>query len=100
MAPDRLVLVRHGDTVADSSIRYYGATDVVLSRTGRHQAEAAARLIGDEAFDCVVASPLARAWQTATVLAPRQLPVGVITAFVGVPLFLYLLQRGSRPQAQ
>jgi len=70
MAPDRLVLVRHGDTVADSSIRYYGATDVVLSRTGRHQAEGAARLIGDEAFDCVVASPLARAWQTATVLAP------------------------------
>ena len=35
-----------------------------------------------------------------TVLAPRQLPVGVITAFVGVPLFLYLLRRGSRPQAQ
>ena len=31
-----------------------------------------------------------------TVLAPRQLPVGVITAFVGVPLFLYLLRRGSR----
>ena len=35
-----------------------------------------------------------------TVLAPRQLPVGVITAFVGVPLFLYLLRRGSRPQPQ
>ena len=35
-----------------------------------------------------------------TVLAPRQLPVGVITAFVGVPLFLYLLRRGSRTQTQ
>ena len=31
-----------------------------------------------------------------TLLAPRQLPVGVITAFIGVPLFLYLLRRGLR----
>lgn len=36
----------------------------------------------------VVADTLAR-----TVLAPRQLPVGVVTAFIGVPLFLYLLNR-------
>jgi iron complex transport system permease protein len=28
-----------------------------------------------------------------TVLAPRQLPVGVITALLGVPLFLLLLNR-------
>jgi iron complex transport system permease protein len=31
-----------------------------------------------------------------TVLAPRQLPVGVLTALLGVPVFLYLLNR-SRP---
>lgn len=31
-----------------------------------------------------------------TVVAPTQLPVGVITAFIGVPLFLALLARGSR----
>jgi iron complex transport system permease protein len=30
-----------------------------------------------------------------TVIAPQQLPVGVITAMVGVPLFLILLRRGS-----
>ncbi len=36
----------------------------------------------------VVADTLAR-----TVLAPRQLPVGVITALLGVPLFLLLLHR-------
>lgn len=29
-----------------------------------------------------------------TVIAPEQLPVGVITALIGVPIFLYLLQRG------
>jgi iron complex transport system permease protein len=31
-----------------------------------------------------------------TAIAPQQLPVGVVTAFVGVPLFLYLLQKSSR----
>ncbi|MBM4196734.1 MAG: iron ABC transporter permease [Gammaproteobacteria bacterium] len=31
-----------------------------------------------------------------TLLAPRQLPVGAITALVGVPLFLVLLGRGRR----
>ncbi len=36
----------------------------------------------------VVADTLAR-----TLFAPTQLPVGVLTAFLGVPLFLYLLHR-------
>ncbi len=39
----------------------------------------------------VVADTLAR-----TLVAPLQLPVGVITALVGVPAFLFLLARGSR----
>jgi iron complex transport system permease protein len=30
-----------------------------------------------------------------TVLAPRQLPVGALTALVGVPLFLVLLRRAQ-----
>jgi iron complex transport system permease protein len=38
----------------------------------------------------VVADTLAR-----TVTAPLQLPVGVVTALVGVPVFLYLLARGA-----
>ena len=33
-----------------------------------------------------------------TIIAPQQLPTGVITAFIGVPLFLYLLNRGYRQQ--
>jgi len=28
-----------------------------------------------------------------TIIAPQQLPVGVITAFIGVPFFLFLLNR-------
>ncbi len=31
-----------------------------------------------------------------TALAPQQLPVGVVTALLGVPLFLYLLSRAER----
>ena len=38
----------------------------------------------------VVADTVAR-----TVLAPTQLPIGVITALIGVPVFLYLLQRNQ-----
>jgi len=40
----------------------------------------------------LVADTLAR-----SVAAPRQLPVGVVTAAVGVPLFLYLLNRARGP---
>jgi len=39
----------------------------------------------------VVADLLAR-----TVVAPRQLPVGALTALIGVPLFLALMKRASR----
>jgi len=39
----------------------------------------------------VIADTLAR-----TALAPQQLPVGIITALLGVPLFLHLLQKGQR----
>lgn len=39
----------------------------------------------------VIADTLAR-----TLFAPRQLPVGVLTALIGVPLFLLLLHRAAR----
>ncbi|MBD3610042.1 MAG: iron ABC transporter permease, partial [Gammaproteobacteria bacterium] len=31
-----------------------------------------------------------------TIIAPQQLPVGVVTALIGVPLFLFLLNRGQQ----
>jgi iron complex transport system permease protein len=40
----------------------------------------------------IVADTLAR-----TVIAPRELPVGAITALIGAPLFVYLLRRGNSP---
>ena len=67
-----LTVVRHGETVGESSIRYHGITDVVLSHLGRGQAHEARRVLADQEFDCVIASPLARAWQTATILTPGE----------------------------
>ena len=37
----------------------------------------------------VIADSIAR-----TIIAPRELPVGAITALIGAPLFSYLLKRG------
>ena len=35
----RLLLVRHGETELQSSLRYWGKTDVALGPIGLHQAE-------------------------------------------------------------
>lgn len=43
----------------------------------------------------VIADTLAR-----TVIAPQQLPVGVLTALIGVPVFLFLLARDARTKVQ
>jgi iron complex transport system permease protein len=42
----------------------------------------------------VVADTLAR-----TVLAPTELPVGILTALIGAPFFIYLLRRTRREYA-
>lgn len=69
-ALQRIVMVRHGETVGESSVRYYGATDIALSDLGRAQVRAAARRLPGDAFDLVVSSPLFRAWESATLVAP------------------------------
>lgn len=66
----RLILVRHGETEGQSSIRYHGVTDVPLSDLGRRQAlEARARIPG-ETFETVWSSTLCRAWESARLIAP------------------------------
>jgi broad specificity phosphatase PhoE len=68
---NRIVLVRHGETVGESSVRYYGATDVPLSDLGRQQARQARLALPGDAFDLVVTSPLARAWESARIVRPN-----------------------------
>jgi broad specificity phosphatase PhoE len=69
----RIVLVRHGETVGESSIRFHGANDVALSAKGREQARQASMLVSGDGVDRVFSSSLSRAWQTACILAPRRL---------------------------
>lgn len=64
-----LVLVRHGETEWNRLGRVQGRTDIPLNDTGRAQAEAAGRRLSDARFDAVVASPLARAADTARIIA-------------------------------
>ncbi len=65
----RIVLVRHGETEGQSSVRFHGATDVALDAVGREQIRATARRLDPERFDVVASSPLRRAWQSARILA-------------------------------
>jgi broad specificity phosphatase PhoE len=68
-----LVLVRHGETVGNSSIRYYGRTDVELAELGRAQMRSVRlwlqRRFGGAGFTPVLASPLRRAAEGAEIIA-------------------------------
>ena len=65
----RIVLIRHGETVGNSSVRFHGRGDPELSDEGReHARQAGAQLLG-ECFDAVVASPLRRSWESARIIA-------------------------------
>jgi broad specificity phosphatase PhoE len=64
----RLVMLRHGETVGNSSVRFHGAADVPLSGAGRAQLREAARGLRQEFFDLVVASPLRRSWEGAALV--------------------------------
>jgi broad specificity phosphatase PhoE len=64
----RIVLVRHGETDGESSIRFHGTTDVGLAPEGREQMKAVARQLRFESFDGLFASPLRRAWAAAWIV--------------------------------
>jgi uncharacterized phosphatase len=67
--PERLVLVRHGETDWNQERRLQGRTDNPLNGVGRAQACKAGRLLAAEPWSVVVSSPLLRAVQTAHLIA-------------------------------
>ena len=91
--PARLVLVRHGETVGNSSIRYFGRTDVALSELGRRQMHAAREWLaardGARGFAPVFSSPLARAAEGARIIAGEDARALVIDEFVEVDFGLF-----------
>jgi broad specificity phosphatase PhoE len=69
--PHRLTLVRHGETVGQSSIRYYGSTDVALSELGITQMTRVRQALAAERFDAVLTSALCRTVEAARIIAPN-----------------------------
>jgi broad specificity phosphatase PhoE len=65
----RIVLVRHGETVGNSHVRFHGSSDLPLSDEGRAQMRAAAQQLRTEVFDLVMASPLQRSWEGAWIVS-------------------------------
>ncbi len=67
----KLYCVRHGETTFNFEGRIQGQLDSQLSDLGRRQCQAVAEALGSLEFDAVVASPLARALETAQCIAER-----------------------------
>jgi iron complex transport system permease protein len=80
-----------GSSVAASgSVGYVGLVVPHLARLSLgsdNRISIPAAALGGAVF-VIVADTIAR-----TVIAPRELPVGAITALIGAPLFIYLLKR-------
>ncbi len=67
----RLLLVRHGNTNLDSTIRFWGKTDVELSSGGLRQAEKLRDRLATQRIDAIYASKLSRAHVTAEIIASK-----------------------------
>lgn len=91
-AASRLILVRHGETEGESSIRYHGRTDVALSELGREQMRLAARAIHSPRaveFAHVFSSPLVRASEGARIVAGDSISLITIEEFAEVHFGLF-----------
>ncbi len=67
----RLMLVRHGKTDWNVQRRYQGGSDLSLNEVGLRQAGALAARLAGEQIDAIYASDLARAVQTAQIIAAK-----------------------------
>jgi alpha-ribazole phosphatase len=80
----RLWLVRHGLTAWNTQQRFCGHTDIPLSARGRVQAHWLARQLRNEAIATVYTSDLARALETAEIIASQRaqaIPVKISAAW-------------------
>ncbi len=67
--PVDFYLMRHGESEGNAAGRIQGRRDFPLSENGRAQARAAAAWLGSRGIGRVLASPLARAYETASIVA-------------------------------
>lgn len=82
--PTRLLLLRHGQTPMSVDRRYSGRGNPDLTELGQRQADSAATVLGVRTdIDAIVASPLARAQQTAAATAGKLgLPVTTVDGLI------------------
>lgn len=80
----KLILVRHGETDWNSAFRFQGQTDVPLGEKGRRQAMLLAERLGAVVLDRVYSSPLARAFETASIITERSSHACGIVAMAGL----------------
>jgi glucosyl-3-phosphoglycerate phosphatase len=71
LPPDRLILVRHGESVWNAEERLQGQLDPPLSERGREQSRALAGMLDGVPGERVICSDLARARETAELLGLR-----------------------------
>jgi broad specificity phosphatase PhoE len=77
----RITLVRHGETTGQSSVRYYGRTDLPLSEHGMRQMERTRDALLGERFGAVFSSRLVRSRVGAALVAGNGHVVTPIAAF-------------------
>jgi broad specificity phosphatase PhoE len=65
-------LIRHGETIWNREGRCQGIADIPLTDKGHQQAEAIAHSLRNTSLSRVLASPLQRSQQTATIIAQSQ----------------------------
>jgi broad specificity phosphatase PhoE len=70
----RIYLMRHGQVAYFADGRPVNPVDVRLTEEGRHEVEISAKALADIEFDRVVTSGLARADETARIVAPERTP--------------------------
>jgi broad specificity phosphatase PhoE len=89
----RLILVRHGETEGESSIRYHGRTDLALSELGRAQLRAARDKLRERYrlanFEPVFSSPLIRSIEGARIVAGEVSEIITIEDFAEVHFGLF-----------
>jgi broad specificity phosphatase PhoE len=71
LPPDRLILVRHGESTWNAEERLQGQLDPPLSERGREQSRALAAIVDGVPDERVVCSDLARARETAELIGLR-----------------------------
>lgn len=67
--PNKIFLIRHGETEYNKSRRLQGWLDIPLNEVGHKQAQAAAQKLVNHRLDALYSSDLARAHETASQIA-------------------------------